>query len=427
MSLLITRPTIRQKVLLELGGIVDTVASGSTTTIVATNLLDRFYDNNALKNATVYLPDDDVADKQRAISAWDDSTQTITPSTALSDAPDAGDALEIYFPGDPSHHVINQAINRSLQELRRPTFTAIPTREGSRRYGTTELPWVRDKFDILEVLKRTSPNLLSNEDLEYWGTGDSPALAAWVFAGTSGTVTRTESPQAHRPYVATLTRSGNDVTLTQTVGLLDRQLIGKTVTGSVLCTSGDTSAVLSITDGVTTETATHTGGSTYETLSPTPIVISASATTLTFTLQHNTNNTSSSWSRAILVEGAAIDTWLANWGSENAIAKDVRHTKANTPDGAAIVLDRETSRGSQLWVQTAMPFPELDSDTAVTDCPLDAILAFTMVRLARRHRNENQERWTEILNEWAPVANRWQSRLNARSSTSQSQVTVRGA
>ena len=430
MAQLITRKAIRQAILKELGGLVDEVASGTTSTIVATNLLNRFYDDNALKNATVYLPDDDAADRQRAISAWDDSTQTITPNTNLADAPTAGDDLEIYFPGDPTHEELNQAVNRGLQELRRPTYTAIPTRQGARRYGQTEIPWARDRHDILEVQLRRSPNLLDNEDFEQFGTGDSPALASWVLSGDSATVTRVESAQFAGPFAVTLTRNGTNATLTQTIGLLDRQLIGETLQFSVQCyATAANVARLSVSDGTQTSTATHTGGSSVETLSVSDFVVAAGATTLTVALTHITSDGSSTWGRAIAYEGDTVPEWLAGYGSEHAASGDVAYETVSTPDGVAIVLTRRSEgRRKQLWVTSLKPFSELPADSAVTDCPLDAARAVAISDLARRRRRENQERWDELYALWAPRARGWLQRTRDRGPrTSQTSAVVGSA
>ena len=429
MALLTSRKTIRQRVLRELGGLVATVASGSTANaIVLSELENRFADDNALKNWRLLLPDDATAAQQRFVSAWDDSAATISPNAALSDAPTVGDEVELYAPGDPTHHEMNEAINRALQELRRPTWSAIPTRRGARRYGRVELPWVRDRFDVLGVKLRRSPNLLDNEDFENWGTGDSPALSGWVLGGTAALATRTEPPDAHAPFAVQVTRAGTDVTLTQTPGLLDRQLIGTTLAVSVLCQSSvATAARLRVTDGSsTTNSSYHTGGGGFETLNLTH-TIAAGATTLQVQLRHEATDGTSTWARAIAIEGSAVPTWLSEHGSEYASVDEVRYTVANTPDGAAIVLVGSIERGAQLYVQSLQPYAELGSDAAVTDCPVEAAMALTLVRLARRRRaGENRARWDEVLGSWAPSAQRWQRRQRTRADVSQQQVVVGG-
>lgn len=428
MALLTSRKTIRQRVLRELGGLVATVATGSTANaVVLSELENRFADDNALKNWRLLLPDDAAADQQRFVSAWDDSAATVTPNAALGDPPTAGDDVELYAPGDPTHHEMNEAINRGLQELRRPTWSSIPTRRGARRYGRVELPWVRDRFDVLGVKLRRSPNILDNEDFENWGTGDSPALSRWVLSGTDALATRTEPADAHAPFAVQLSRVGTDALLTQTPGLLDRQLIEKTLAVSVLCrTSVATAARLRVTDGVTTtDSSYHSGGGGFETLNVSHEV-SAGATTLQVELRHETTNGTSTWARAVALEGSVVPAWLSELGSEYASVDDVRHTVANTPDGAAIVLANGAERGAQLYVQSLQPYAELDSDNAVTDCPLEASMALTLVRLARRRRNENRARWDEVLGSWAPSAQRWQRRQRTRADVSQRRVVVGG-
>jgi hypothetical protein len=428
MALLTSRKTIRQRVLRELGGLVATVASGSTTAVVLNELENRFADDNALKNWRLLLPDGAAADQQRFVSAWDDSAATISPNATFTDAPTASDEVELYAPGDPTHHEMNEAINRALQELRRPTWSSIPTRRGARRYGRVELPWVRDRFDVLSVRLRRSPNLLDNEDFENWGTGESPALSGWVLAGTGALSTRTEPADAHAPFAVRLSRVGTDTTLTQTPGLLDRQLVGKTLSVSVLCQSSVAAAArLRVTDGSsTTNSSYHTGGGGFEALSLTHTV-AAGATTLQVQLRHETTNGTSMWARAIAIEGSSVPTWLSEHGSEYASVDEVRQTVANTPDGAAIVLADSVERGTQLYVQSLQPYAELDSDSAVTDCPVEAAMALTLVRLARRRRaGENRARWDEVLGSWAPSAQRWQRRQRTRADVSQRRVVVGG-
>ncbi len=78
MGALTTRKEIRQRMLEEIGGYVTSIASGSTTTYVLNDFLNRFADDNALKNHRTYSPDEATADRERYITAWDDSTATAT-------------------------------------------------------------------------------------------------------------------------------------------------------------------------------------------------------------------------------------------------------------------------------------------------------------------------------------------------------------
>ena len=221
-----TRAAIRQEVLRRIGGHIATATGGSTTTIAAETMIGRGAgDDISLVGWGLYEPTDAAADAYRIITGWDDSTGTATVDTIGARA--NTEVHEYWQRNDPTPYEANEAINRVLSESERIVQTAIPTVEGQREYTLRNAPWVDVRRDVQGVYRRESPNILDNSGFELWGVGTDAGLHGWTLAGTSGTVTRVDGEYGR--YAARLTRSSNNVTLTQTVPIPIIQLYGKSL------------------------------------------------------------------------------------------------------------------------------------------------------------------------------------------------------
>jgi hypothetical protein len=270
-------------------------------------------------------------------------------------------------------------------------------------------------------------NLLSNEDFTLWGDGVGPGAAGWVLSGTSSLVTRVAQVQQYGGYSARLTRAGDDVALTQTVGLLDRQLIGKTLQFHVSGVATVASRLqYTIFDGITTTTGLHSGDGEAEALTDEHIV-HADASTLTVALEIVTGDTNGDVSRVILHEGSSLNTSLRDYGSERYTEYDHPAETVNSGDGADVMLASAIPLGSQLVVQTLQPYALLSTETAVTDMPKEHLVAATILRLAREHgKNTDRERWDELVRIWTPYFQKYETQNRRPGQVIPAQMMVTG-
>jgi hypothetical protein len=337
----------------------------------------------------------------------------MTVETTMTEQQTAAEIVEIYPPDSFMPDTLNLAINRTLQETERIAWSVIPTIQNEKDYSLQRFPWIEFPLDIKLMGWRLSPNLVDNESFEWWGDGTTSALNRWVFAGASGTVTRIEG--SREGYAARLTRSGTDVTLTQTIGLLNGQLRGEALSASVLCTTSTAaSASLRISDGVNTTTSTaHTGGGTEETLTVSHTVADT-ATTLEVSLRFIDNNATADFDLAIVVQTTPIPSWLADDGSTAGALSAIKpqpnvFASSGTP---LIHLHHPLPCGNQIYIASSQPYYPLTSDTAVTDMPLQAVIAGTIFRLASDHwPNLDRTRADRLMALWGPRATQWEDLL----------------
>jgi hypothetical protein len=421
------RDTIRREVLRKINApwAVQTVSSGTGTTVAADNLVHRFGDDNALLGDVVYLPDSATADQRRRIDSWDDSSGQATVAL-MGAAPVATNTLEIYRAGEPFADDINEALDRALQESSRVVWSAIPTIAGNHEYSLADYPWIETADDITDVYLRNSPNLIDNEDFELWGEGSSPALARWTAAGAGLTITRVAGMR--HGFAVRITAAGDvDASLTQTPGLLHDQLRGELQSDgtyanprAVRCsvwakTSVASGARVSITDGVTTTNSPyHSGGGGWEEL-VVGVAIGITATTLQFSLQMNEDG-DAEFDQAVLMEretgATVIPDVIREQGSQSFTPKRLDHDIITHAPSPVILLANDQPRGRQIIFSSAQPFNTLATDSSLTDMPLSAAIAGTIWHLATTiEPYEDRARWDRLQAFWGPRYRRWQERL----------------
>lgn len=415
-----TQGFLRQAVLRRLGGQVVNVDSGTTTTFLSTDLeYSHGGDDNGLNGWLCYCADLTDTDGRRSASSYDDSLGKVTVDT-MSDTPASGDTLELYPPGSPLPHEINYYLDRTLEETKRSVWTYIPTADEDRVYSLVDLPWIETAADVLAVYVRNSPNLLNNEGFELWGDGTTANMPSWALAGNNATVTRLTG--VRHGYSARLTRSGTDCYLEQSIPWHE-QLRGDTLTLSAICTSSTNStARITVYDGVGTTNGTVNSGTTRATLSATHTV-NAAATELKVRLERITQNGTADWENAICVEGSSIPAELTDTGSTQASISDVQYRITNDI-APAIFLKERKSRGQQLVVVSLQRhFPLVSSppdyvvtgtpdNTGTTDFPVEAAVAGTVMRLAKvRKWGRDHTKWEDLEREFAPQYATWAARL----------------
>jgi|TARA_R110000824_G_scaffold10817_6_gene47361 hypothetical protein len=431
---LITKAKIRQESLEVLGGYVEAItSSGDVTSIICNTLINRFADDNALVDATIFLPSGVAADQRRTITAWDDSAGDMTVAT-MSEQQTAAELVEIYPAGGVKPDEINAAIDRMLLSAPRVVESAIPTLAETYRYPLDGLPWIEDTEDIIEVYLRDSPNLVSNEDFEYWVDETSNIPLEWALAGTAATVTRTTGLRgSFAPSLAATGGGANTATLTYTMPMnLVVQLRGKAIVASIRgVTSTASGATISINDGIASATASsdHTGGGAEETLSLTHTMdANASQGLVILTMDQSGSFVPD---RAIVMEAAAvanIPAWLTDFGSQRQRLRRIGWQPATNAPAPTIQIRRALGRGEQLVIMSTLNHMALSADTDTTDIPLRAAIAGTVTELTKvHHPHIDRDRADRLLGLWRPTWVKWQNRMTQTPNLRQEQTVVRGA
>lgn len=432
---MVTRSDIYPRIALELGGHAGNIASGNATSAVLTGLIGNTFDS-VLVDDRLYMPDAaTVADSERTLTGWTGSSGTAAWAGNRSDTTYSNETWFL-LPAGYGYSLadIQAAIDETLRQTRHAVRNVIPLVENRRQYALTDFPWITDSSLVTGVTRRSSPGLLDNESFDLWTNNPgASAISAnptsWTLAGASGKVFRAASTQGYGPYQASLLEGGSDVTLTQTVGLLDFQLVGKTIAGSMTCTAANASSLrLAISDGITTTYSSyHTGGSTPETLTLSK-EIAATATTLTV-FPAQTVTATESIHRVLAQEGSAIDTRLQDHGSDY-FREQSEDYRVRTIGGVpTIVLNYFYGRQQQLVVSSTAPYAALSTDAAVSDIPADVLEQGTLYHLLSKSKpNQDRTRLDGEMFRHGSAYRRLTNRLlDDPAPDAQARVVVRGA
>lgn len=382
-----SRSAIVRLIARRLGHQTGDISSGTATTAVLSGRINTSADDYANKGKVLVMPDAaNETDKERSIDEWDASSGTASWLNARSDTTYTNETYILIPEGDFQRQDINLALNDRLQATRRTVKTVIPTIQGQMIYHLTKCSWIRDRHDVDGVTLRLSPNLLDNGQFDNWSAGASSAPTQWTLAGSGATVARTTSNVPRGAYGVTLTRVGADSTLTQSVGLLDGQLAGLPVTVEAWVTASVASrARVGVSDGsTTTYSSYHTGGSTPELLTVTA-TLASSASAFNVILSVGTGDTSATFAHVVACEGSSMYVGLQTTGDGAYFEGSVPHSVDDSGGVVTVKLSMARSRGAQLIVHSAQPYPSLSSDSDTTDCPDAVIVPGTIYELARAH------------------------------------------
>lgn len=395
-----TRSEVRPRVCRALGGRTGSISSGGAEFAVLGGLTGVAYDAHAFTGWLLVMPDAaNATDRERIVTGYDAAAGRVDWVGARTDVTYTSETFELYPPG-VSLDDVNSALGETLDETGRAVVVHLPTIEGERNYTLRRLSWLETRSDVLAVFRRGSPNLLGNAGFELWRDGPAAAPALWTLTGAGAAVARAASTQFFGGYAAQVTRAGTNCYLEQVVGLLNRQLNGKTVTVGCWVVSGTaSSARLIINDGVgTTASSYHTGGGAAEFLSASR-AIDAAASTLSVRLQVEQDETVD-FDNAQLVERSSVHTELRDYTDTRFRRTGQRYELLDGLDAPVVELDRAPSRGAQLEVWSRSPFPTVSSDSEVIDAQRDLLVHGTVYRLARRHaEGEERTKWDRLMQE----------------------------
>lgn len=305
--------------------------------------------------------------------------------TNYADTTATDEYLEIHE-YDPTH--LDRAIQVTLGRLRRNDRETFPTVSGLRHYPLDACPWIDQPARELKWSLRDSPVISRDRYVQKWNTVNSAGALTpdwWTLSAT--TPVRSATQHWRQATSTKITRAGSDLTMSQTVGLLlngaaaanGEDLRGVNITVCATVWSEAASQVrVRISDGLTTtNSAYHTGDSTWRELSA-AMDVSTSATTLTITVSVETSNMACYVGDVFACEtsrfGDAVrrDAYL----DRTLDALDTDDYEQGPP--ITFVIREPIGRGRQLVLNSSRPFPRFDdariaagtADADSTDAPL---------------------------------------------------------
>jgi hypothetical protein len=180
---------------------------------------------------------------------------------------------------------------------------------------------IKDLYVSGEVKGGTQPNFnfTFNGDFEIWGSGTSAAPTGWALNGAGATAAKDTTNKKVSTASVSLTRSGTDLTLSQSIASLFHGTawwMGKTITIGcwVRCSVASRARLLLFMDGSggsgSTNSAYHTGSGNWEWLTATATVSTSSLTTLGFNCVVDTGNTSAQFDGATVVTGSYVSDFI---------------------------------------------------------------------------------------------------------------------
>lgn len=319
--------------------------------------------------------------------------------TAYSDTTSTSEILEVHK-YDPQ--LLDTAINQALPNILRVDRTEIVC-SSRKEFWLGDLDWLTEPGDIVRLTYRNSPVLSRDRFLDQWNTVNSSGILLpdhWALSGASATAVRDTSSHFWRgSHVVKLTRAGADASLTQTVPVYRNGVDGYDLREKAMsfvtrlwhATASRMTAVM--TDGTTTDTETHTGGDTWEELTPT-LTVATSAEKLTLSLNVVTGDGDGWIGEAYLVETAKLnDTVRRDDFPEVEIPPHLyRFSQSGT---LQILTDQYTS--GQIIIHSHRPYPAFDAsrirnghanasnnaDADSTDCPTELLATAAIAELYR--------------------------------------------
>ena len=364
-------------------GSVESIASGSVTTAVVSRLATGSTSSNRFRNWWMLRPDATVAaDRERVCSVFTDTTGTLTHAGAsYSDTTFTSESLILLQP-QFAPHIMDAAIRETITSIPRIDISELPTAPGKRTYWLNDLDWIGQESDVLRVELWPTNVLSRNRYLSKWSAANLASADDFVLAGSGGTISRSTVNGGESPYSAAVVRAGTNVTLTQTVGLLDARgtgdsLRGKTVTVVAFARAGTASSLRAfVGDGSTTYSSYHAGSGAFAELSK-EVTISATATTLTFGISLETDETVYI-DELYLVYGSLTDGVRRGDGVRKGAAIDRQYLDGAGPK--ALYLP-ERGFGAQYAIYSYRPFSEITADAQNTDCDIKLAATGALARL----------------------------------------------
>lgn len=222
---------------LELSGVVTT--SPSSTTITSADAI--YVSDDALNGMQIVIKSGTgaVANCERLISDFAQSSDTITVARAWATNPAVADTYDIYRTQVADKALLDDAIKYAIE-------------------------LVQDKFPLEweDVVSLRTQSIIKNGGVMDWLSGTASAPDNWLLSGASAAVAQDTTYLRKGPYSAKLTNGASQAAALQASFMLPWHMLGGlTVTfGAWVYFATAARCTLTVFDGTTTTTDTHDGG-----------------------------------------------------------------------------------------------------------------------------------------------------------------------
>jgi len=378
-------------------GRVAAITSLTTLTAVSSALAFGGNSENRYAQQWVWRGDTTtVADKTRYSDSFAPATGTLTHSGTNYSDTTATDESMLIGPHEP--HLVREAIDLTVRQLRRLDRTELPTRQGVNRYFIGDLDWIESPEDIVKVSWCDSPLLTRNRYIVKRNSVDTAGALIpdnWTLANAAtGSGYSTAQTWKELPYSYLLERSTTDATMTQTISLLDAGISGESIRGETVTAFArvwsDTASKVRIqileSGSVVDSSSYHTGGSGWEELTVSyTILTTATSLSMRASVEVDAGN-------AYIGEmGAAIETTMTDAiRRDNYIEYDLPRDQFHyDQNGVLSILVPPRGKKGQWIVYSKRPYPGFDSarlisgaaDADSTDAPLVTVACGAIARL----------------------------------------------
>lgn len=394
-----TRIQIEAAAMRRLGGASGSISSGDANSAVLTDMIDTTGDDAFWRGGTLLMPDAaNTTDMARNIEEWDDSAGKAAWVVDRADTTYTSETFIII----PSYlrvtkRQMDTALDDVLQRTRRHVQTVLPTLDDHHLYSLGRFSWIRSDDDVDLVEQRFSPNMLDNSNFSVWGSGPAAAPTSWTLAGSGGAIARTTTGAVVSNYAAAITRAGSNVTLTQSLGHLNNQFQGETVTLGAYLRSGAASSLrIGISDGSTTTYSSYHAGDDVPTWTTVSATLASTSTTIDAIISLETDETAEV-SNIVLEHASSIDNNLKTRGDQIWRRRPLNGRVISIGAEQFVELEQMPGIGSQLLMTSRQPFPTLSADSTACDCPDTVIVPGLMHELAMRYTQDgNDAYWARV-------------------------------
>lgn len=390
-----------QEIARRLGGYQGNISSGTALTAVLAPLVGNKPDDELIDQLLVMPDAANAGDMERLISDWAKTTGTATWEGNRTDTTYTSETFFTLPQDTATLDELRDLINEVLEETTRTYRYAAPTLDDETLYNMQALSWLRNRDDIDGIVLRSTANMVFNADFGYWHNGTTSAPDGWTLAGSGATIARGTAFASRGPYVAEVTRVGNDATLVQDVPYaLAKQLIDdlSTIAIKVRCTATVASRIrVGINNGVDTEWSSyHSGDGEPEDLTASR-TLTAAASRVRIVCSVDTGDTMGSFDFAPMVEGSSVsDSDFDSLGQPERPISGVQWLNF----GSMVPMVRVPSaigRGQQLVIVTRRPFATLSTDSASTEATAEMVEHGAIYKLASVAKKHHDQTWAERL------------------------------
>lgn len=403
-----TRLAIAQQVAREIGGYQGSITSGTATTAVLDTLVGNKNDDE-LNDDLLIMPDAaNATDMERIITDWTKTSGTATWEGNRTDTTFTSETFFTIPKGTWTLDQMRRAINDCLGNTDRTYRYIVPSREDTYQIPLADLTWLRNAKDVDGVYWVSSPGLLHNADFSYWHSGTTSAPDGWTLTGSGGTIARSTTFASFGSYVAQVTRSGTDVTLTYDIPYpLAKQLIDAGATIAIKGRAQSATASIGrigINDGSsTTWSSYHSGDGEPEDLTAS-VTLTAAASRIRITCSVDTSDGTVSFDFIAACEGSVTDDFF-NSGGTGYLMQPGRAQLWNVGSSVPVLAsDILRPRGGQWVVVTRRPFATLSSDSASTEADIDMVAAGAIVQLCLHAPSSmDRSRRDDLMRQFAPI------------------------